>query len=125
MIKHKDFLNLEDFTKIDSQKEVCALIFANSNDDVYTVTNIVQVRNIKRGAFSFAIANKDFEYYRTKDLIGIYHSHPNKPLLSNKDMAIFLKHPDIKFQIIGFYKKNKFNLKCYSNKLKQLKINIL
>ena len=124
-INTKHFLLLKDITKIESNKEVCALIFAVINSNNYTITDVIQIRNRKRGAFTFGISKSDFEYYYTKDLIGIYHSHCTSPLLSEKDNDIFIKHANIKIQLIGYFKKNIFKFVCYSNELDKLKIKII
>lgn len=124
-IKNKEFIYLRNITKLNDGKEVCAFIFSSNWDDNHTISEIIQVRNKKRGESTFGISRQDYDYHYTKDLIGIYHSHALEPILSEKDKTIFLKHENIKIQLIGYYNKALFDIKCYSDKLENLKINIL
>lgn len=125
LIQTSQFKHLMHFTPPENKKEVCALLFALEDQLQFVITNTVQVRNIKRGRNQFGISHSDFEHHYNTQLIGIYHSHPTSPRLSEEDKAVFIKHVGIKFQVIGFYQRNVFKLAAYTHELSKLNINII
>jgi proteasome lid subunit RPN8/RPN11 len=126
IISTECYKKIEMFTFVDLRKEVCAFIYASAvQNNAYKIDRIVQVRNTRRISNSFGISKKDYEIYNMHNLIGIYHSHFKSFDLSEKDKSIFEKLPNIKFLLIGVYDNalQSLNLKCFTNKLNNLKIN--
>ncbi len=126
LISSEKYEQLAKFTIFNREKEVCAFIYAdNISLEAFLVCDIIQIRNMKRIQNSFGISKTDYKKYFAKNLVGIYHSHFADFHLSNKDVSIFDKLKNIRFLLVGLYKNNDYELRGYSNSLRDINIIIV
>lgn len=124
-ISEESYNTLARITKLNTEKEACALLFAKITNNGFHLESVLEVRNTRRIALSFGISKADFEKHNNQDLIGIFHSHFHSTTLSEKDELIFKNKNSIQFQLIGLKQKSLFNLFGFTNTLNNLKIKIL
>jgi [CysO sulfur-carrier protein]-S-L-cysteine hydrolase len=98
-INKKHWSMLKNYSEKIKPLESCAILFGKRKYNQFTVTEIITMDNDDKSEIKFAInEEKLYLTYRKAEsvnlsVVGIYHTHPSKPIPSKTDMKFMEINP--------------------------------
>jgi proteasome lid subunit RPN8/RPN11 len=98
-ITKKHWSILKNYSEKNKPLESCAILFGKRKNNQFTVTELITMDNDDKSEIKFAInEEKLYLIYRKAEsvnlsVVGIYHTHPSKPIPSKTDMKFMEINP--------------------------------
>jgi proteasome lid subunit RPN8/RPN11 len=99
LLKVSQLLTLEDIANLSNPHESCALLLGKKKENVYEVYEVIPVSNKYTSEVSFGMdENELLKIYKFAEssnisVVGIFHSHPSRPVPSETDKVFMEINP--------------------------------
>jgi [CysO sulfur-carrier protein]-S-L-cysteine hydrolase len=99
IINKKHWSMLKNYSQKNKPIESCAILFGKRKNNQFTVTEIITMDNEDKSEIKFSInEEKLYRIYREAEsvnlsVVGIYHTHPSKPIPSKTDIKFMKINP--------------------------------
>ena len=98
-ISVRQLLTIDHIVKAGNNQESCALLLGRKKENVYEIKQVIPMNNRDASEVSFTMdENELMQIYKYAELlntsvVGIFHSHPSKPIPSETDKTFMEINP--------------------------------